>query len=54
MNPKLWIALFLGLSSMLCLGAAIAYFYAGRPGMAVAFLCYSTANASLIWDAFCQ
>ena len=32
-------------------GAALAYHYSMRPGMAVAFVGYVIANAGLIWDA---
>lgn len=31
--------------------AAFGYWYAGRPGMAVAFIGYVSANVGFIWDA---
>jgi len=54
MNPTYWLFAFLGLSSLLCLGASGSYLFVGRPGMSLAFLCYAIANAGMIWDAFCK
>lgn len=54
MNPAYWLYAFLGLSSLLCLGASISYFFVHRPGMALAFMCYAVANAGMIWDAYCK
>ena len=37
--------------SALYLAAACGYWWAGRQGMAVAFLGYVAANAGFIWDS---
>ena len=51
MTPTHWVVLMLVTVSVVYSGAALAYHYSMRPGMAVAFVGYVIANAGLIWDA---
>ena len=52
MTPVYWVAAMLVLVSLIYGGAALAYYFSLRPGMAVAFVGYVIANAGLIWDVF--
>ena len=47
-----WVVLMLAATIAIYTGAALAYQFAGRPGMALAFVGYVIANVGLIWDAF--
>ena len=51
MTPALWVSLMLGATALIYAATAGAYFFAGRPGMMVAFVGYVIANIGLIWDA---
>ncbi|MCR4302272.1 MAG: hypothetical protein NUV51_11715 [Sulfuricaulis sp.] len=51
MTPVLWVVAMLVTVSTIYLGAAVAYHYALRPGMALAFVGYVIANLGLIIDA---
>ena len=52
MPPVYWLPPILVLVSLIYGGAALAYYFSLRPGMAVAFMGYVIANAGLIWDVF--
>jgi len=52
MTSVYWVAAMLALVSLIYGGAALAYYFSLRPGMAVAFMGYVIANAGLIWDVF--
>ncbi|MBT9176626.1 MAG: hypothetical protein DDT20_00946 [Firmicutes bacterium] len=47
-----WLALLFGISTVLYVAAAVAYWYGLRPGMTVTFVGYTLANLGLIWVAF--
>ena len=51
MSPALWVVAMLVTVSTIYLGAAAAYQFADRPGMALAFVGYVIANIGLILDA---
>ena len=51
MTPVYWVVLLLATVSLIYGGAALAYQFSARPGMALAFVGYVLANAGLIWDA---
>lgn len=51
MNSERWTVLLLVIPALCYAGAAVAYNFSSRPGMAVAFVGYVIANAGLIWDA---
>ena len=54
MTPAYWVVLMLALVTTIYVGAAIAYQFAARPGMAIAFAGYVVANLGLIWDALAK
>ena len=54
MTPVLWAVLLLGVTAILYAGTTFAYYFTGRPGMAVTFIGYVIANIGLIWDLFQQ
>lgn len=43
-----WAAALVAIVTVLYVGAAIAYWREGNPGMALAFACYAGANVGLI------
>ena len=49
-----WVCLGLVASSTIYAITSGAYFFAGRPGMALAFVGYVLANCGLVWDAITQ
>ncbi len=54
MTPTHWVIAMLVTVSLIYGGASAAYYFAVRPGMALAFVGYVVANAGLIWDAIQQ
>ena len=51
MTPVLWVVLLLAVVAAIYAATAFAYLFAGRPGMAVAFIGYVVANIGLVYDA---
>jgi hypothetical protein len=51
MNATHWVILMLSTVAVQYAVAAGAYQFAGRPGMALAFIGYLLANIGLVWDA---
>ena len=49
-----WLVAMLSLVALIYGATAVAYQFALRPGMAVAFVGYMIANVGLIWDALQQ
>lgn len=51
MTPTTWVVTMLSFVSVIYLVTSGGYLFAGRPGMALAFIDYVLANAGLVWDA---
>ena len=51
MTATHWVALMLVAVSVIYAATAGGYLFAGRPGMALAFVGYVLANIGFIWDA---
>lgn len=51
MTPVLWVVTLLVVVSAIYAGTSFAYLFAGRPGMALAFIGYVVANIGLVYDA---
>ena len=51
MNAVTLVCLMLAVVSVIYAVTAGGYFFASRPGMALAFIGYVIANLGLIWDA---
>ena len=51
MTPTTWLVLFLSSALVLYVGAAGAYYFHDRPGMAITFIGYALGNVGLLWDA---
>ena len=51
MNAELLVGLMLAITAAIYVTTAGGYYWADRPGMALAFAGYALANVGFIWDA---
>ena len=51
MTATQWLICMFTVVALIYAGTAVAYQYAGRPGMMLVFVGYVIANIGLIWDA---